>query len=107
MTRLLTLACLAAVLCAGAPALAQVGPIASVNWYTIDGGGGVSTGESFKVSGTIGQPDAGAMGGGGYEITGGFWPGALPTCYADCNNSGTLTIADFACFQTKFVAQCP
>ncbi len=24
-------------------------------------------------------------------------------CYADCNNSGVLTIADFGCFQTQFV----
>ncbi len=27
--------------------------------------------------------------------------------YADCTGSGGLTIADFACFQTKFVAGCP
>ncbi len=27
--------------------------------------------------------------------------------YADCNASGTLTIADFTCFQAKFVAGCP
>jgi hypothetical protein len=27
--------------------------------------------------------------------------------YADCNQSGTLTVADFACFQTEFVAGCP
>ncbi len=27
--------------------------------------------------------------------------------YADCNGVGGLTIADFACFQTKFVARCP
>ncbi len=26
---------------------------------------------------------------------------------ADCNASGTLTIADFGCFQTRFVAGCP
>jgi hypothetical protein len=25
------------------------------------------------------------------------------TCYADCNASGTLTIADFGCFQLQFV----
>ncbi len=29
------------------------------------------------------------------------------TMYADCNNSGTLTIADFICFQAEFVAGCP
>ncbi len=27
--------------------------------------------------------------------------------YADCNASGTLTIADFACFQAEFAAGCP
>ncbi len=27
--------------------------------------------------------------------------------YADCNNSATLTIADFTCFQAEFVAGCP
>ncbi len=27
--------------------------------------------------------------------------------YADCNNSGSLTIADFTCFQAEFVAGCP
>jgi hypothetical protein len=28
-------------------------------------------------------------------------------CYADCNLSGTLTIADFGCFQSKFAAGDP
>ncbi len=27
--------------------------------------------------------------------------------YADCNESGTLTIADFGCFQSKFAEGCP
>ncbi len=27
--------------------------------------------------------------------------------YADCNRSGTFTVADFTCFQTAFVAGCP
>ncbi len=26
-------------------------------------------------------------------------------CYPDCDHSGTLTVADFGCFQTKFVVQ--
>jgi len=30
----------------------------SIDWFTIDGGGGMSTGGVFSVSGTIGQPDA-------------------------------------------------
>jgi hypothetical protein len=45
-----------------------------IDWHTIDGGGGVSTsaGGEFTVSGTIGQPDAGVMSGGGFTIGGGF-----------------------------------
>ncbi len=45
----------------------------SIDWYTIDGGGGASTGGVFTVNGTIGQPDAGTMSGGNYSLTGGFW----------------------------------
>ena len=47
----------------------------SVNWHTIDGGGGSSTGGAFSVIGTIGQPDATAapMAGGPYSLSGGFW----------------------------------
>lgn len=61
----------------------------SIDWYKIAGGGGTSTGGTYSVSGTIGQPDAGGpMTGGNYSLTGGFWaliqlvqsPGA-PTLY--------------------------
>ncbi len=45
----------------------------SIDWYTIDGGGGTSTGGVYTVSGTIGQPDAGQMSGGTYTLSGGFW----------------------------------
>ena len=45
----------------------------SIDWSTIDGGGGTSTGGGYSVSGTIGQPDTGAMSGGSYSLTGGFW----------------------------------
>ena len=46
----------------------------SIGWYTIDGGGGTSTGGVYSVTGTIGQPDAGAlMTGGNYTLQGGFW----------------------------------
>jgi len=46
----------------------------SIDWYTIDGGGGTSTGGVYSVTGTIGQPDAGAvMSGGNYTLQGGFW----------------------------------
>ena len=45
----------------------------SIDWFTIDGGGGTSTGGVYSVSGTIGQPDAGRMSGGNFTIDGGFW----------------------------------
>jgi hypothetical protein len=46
----------------------------SIDWYKIAGGGGTSTGATYQVTGTIGQPDAGgAMSGGSYSLTGGFW----------------------------------
>ena len=54
----------------------------SIDWFTIDGGGGTSTGGVFSVSGTIGQPDAGPrMAGGSFSIDGGFWGivAAVPT----------------------------
>ena len=46
----------------------------TIDWYKIAGGGGTSTGATYQVTGTIGQPDAsGAMSGGQYSVTGGFW----------------------------------
>ncbi len=86
-------------------AAAQMGPNLDLSWSTIDGGGGASTGGGFELRGTIGQPDAGAMSGGAFALSGGFWTGAggPPLCYPDCNADGALTVADFGCFQTKFV----
>jgi hypothetical protein len=61
----------------------------NITWYKVAGGGGTSSGGQYSLSGTIGQPDAsGALTGGNYSITGGFWafisviqtPGA-PTLY--------------------------
>lgn len=51
---------------------AQAGDF-TVDWWTIDNGGGMSAGGGFSISDTIGQPDAGDMSGGGYTISGGFW----------------------------------
>jgi hypothetical protein len=45
----------------------------SIDWYTIDGGGATfSTGGSYSLGGSIGQPDAGVMSGGTYTLNGGF-----------------------------------
>ncbi len=55
-------------------ALAANAQTYSIDWFTIDGGGGTSTGGAYAVSGTIGQPDAGGpMTNGQHSVTGGFW----------------------------------
>jgi len=45
----------------------------TIDWHTIDGGGGTSTGGVYSISGTIGQPDAGRLAGASYALEGGFW----------------------------------
>ena len=45
----------------------------AIDWWTVDGGGGTSTGAVYSVNGTIGQPDAGGMSGGTFTLVGGFW----------------------------------
>ena len=56
---------------------AQSGGGYDLTWSTIDGGGVTfSTGGSYSLGGTIGQPDAGLMSGGAYTLAGGFWGGA-------------------------------
>ena len=51
-----------------------------ISWYTIDGGGGRSSGGPYTLTGTIGQPDAAYSGGGDFELLGGFWTGG-PLCF--------------------------
>jgi len=61
------------------PSLAQ-SPVYTHTWRTVDGGGLTlsSSGppQSFRVSGTVGQPDAGILTGGIYLLVGGFWGGS-------------------------------
>lgn len=103
------LAC--ALLCAPLSSMgaASGAPIdATSNWCTIDGGGGTSTGGSFAVSGTIGQPDAGiALNGGAFTVVGGFWPGAVVhKCQADVNGNNLVNIDDLVAVITSWGA-CP
>src|ERR1039457_7002310 len=72
----------------------------SIDWSKVAGGGGTSTGGTYQVTGTIGQPDAGsAMSGGQYSVTGGFWSliaviqtaGALKLTIAHSGNSVTVS----------------
>jgi hypothetical protein len=60
-----------------------------IDWFKIASGGGASAGGAYSVSGTIGQPDAGAMSGGPFTLTGGFW--ALPVA-VQSSNAPTLLI---------------
>lgn len=72
----------------------------TIEWYTIDCGGGTLGGGAMEISGTVGQPDAqGPYFGGLYEVNGGFWV-APPRCGdIDFNNDGlfpdTTDIFDF------------
>lgn len=51
------------------PAAAQTN---SIDWYTISGGGGVSTGGVYTLTSVIGQPAAQTLSGGNYQLQGGF-----------------------------------
>src|SRR3990172_5053935 len=74
------------------------GPDFDLSWHTIDGGGVMrSTGGDFELSGTIGQPDAGAMSGGNFTLTGGFW---FEVIASDCNEDGVVNLFDYDTFQT-------
>ena len=65
--------------------------------WTVDGGGVMfSTGDDFELSGTIGQPDAGAMSDGNFDLFGGFW---FPIDAADCNVDGAIDVFDFSNIQ--------
>ncbi len=56
-----------------------------------------SAGAGFDLSGTIGQPDAGAMSGGTFELSGGFWFALVP---GDCIDDGGVRLSDHGTFRT-------
>ena len=67
-----------------------------LSWHSIDSGGVIhSMGGAFKLSGTIGQPDAGIMSGGPFQLAGGFWFELAPT---DCNEDGGVDLIDHSTF---------
>ena len=75
--RRLALVLLVAAILGASAALAQIGGGYDLTWSTIDAGGGGSAGSSYQLTGTLGQPDAGAtLSGGFYSLSGGFWAGA-------------------------------
>ena len=54
------------------------GPLVAVSavldWFSLAGGGGKSTGGVYTARATLGEPTAGASQGGGYSAAVGFWP---------------------------------
>ena len=98
-----------ACLLAASAALAQSGGGFDLTWSTIDGGGAMnSSGGTFSLSGTVGQPDAQVapvMAGAGYELTGGFWPVAnVCYCLADMNGDGKKDGRDVQLFVSCVLA---
>jgi hypothetical protein len=56
----------------------------TIDWYTIDSGGGMSSNDTYILRGTIGQADASptALVSEDYALIGGYWHGAY-FCYVD------------------------
>ncbi|TDR46591.1 hypothetical protein DFR29_103125 [Tahibacter aquaticus] len=48
----------------------------SMDWYSINGGGGVSSAPGISLAGTIGQASPGYSNSTGYSLTAGFWVAA-------------------------------
>jgi hypothetical protein len=100
-----------AMLAIACPCLAAGAQPFVIDSYTIDGGGGTSTGGTFELSGTIGQHDAGGLlAGSAYEVTSGFW---AQSGSGSCNVAdfaapyGTLDFTDIIAFLTAFGAMDP
>ena len=65
---------IAAVLLIGAGVvLSNFGDGLQLKWWSVDGGGGVSTGDDYLLQGTAGQHDAGDLQGGSFTLAGGYW----------------------------------
>lgn len=69
-----------------------------IDWYTIDGGGEQSSGGSYVLIGSIGQPDAANSAAQNCELLGGFWSGG-PLCFID--------FPDFALFAAQWLETGP
>ena len=81
-----------------------------LSWFTLDSGGGTSSGGAYAVSGTIGQPDAGQLAGGDYTLSGGFWGvGAAsppqPELSLTVSRAGTSLVVKWPFPSTGFVLQ--
>ena len=96
-------------LAAATPALATP---PAVDWFTIDCGGGTSSGGPYTLTATIGQPDAGPLlAAAGASMSGGFWVVAStlppPPCPADFNHSGAVSVQDIFDFLAAYFGSDP
>ena len=48
-------------------------PTYTLDWWTVDSGGGGSQGGSYSLNGTVGQAEPGVLYAGNYSLAGGFW----------------------------------
>ena len=48
----------------------------TLDWWTVDGGGGMSSDGRFTLQSTTGQPDAGEMENGRFTLLSGYWDGS-------------------------------
>ncbi len=78
--------------------VATAGGNFAITSYTIDCGGGTSSGGTLSLIGVIGQPDAGPeLSGSTFTLRGGFLPGVIPTstlCPGDANGDQAVNFAD-------------
>ncbi len=79
MRKRVLISAVAAAAVAVGTALAQTGGGFDLSWFSVDGGGGASSGSGYTLTGSIGQPDASSgLSGGGFTLTSGFLAAALP-----------------------------
>lgn len=80
-----------------------------LSWHTIDCGGATfMAGGAFELGGTIGQPDAGTLVGGVFELAGGFWVGgAVDPCTlrGDLDSDRDVDLTDLAGLLGNFGVQ--
>jgi hypothetical protein len=79
LARRVVAAAIAGLLAASLPGAARAQY--AINWSNLDGGGAPPVrlaGGALSLAGTVGQPDAGVLSGGGFTVQGGFWGVPIP-----------------------------
>jgi hypothetical protein len=92
---------IAAMLMLVATALAQSGGSYTLEWFSVDGGGGTSSGGAFVLHGIAGQPDAGASSGSSFAITGGYLAVSLTSGQTTTSTATVTSSPTFTATHTK------